>query len=84
MVKDFGIKCSKCGAVVWREQGSVLRERAWKPSAEIPAVNKRIHTELFTDWSAALNIEETRIRVVTNEGDQWVSTRGLEECVHLA
>jgi len=33
-------------------------------------IKKRIITELFIDRTAALYIGETRIRVVTDEGDQ--------------
>jgi len=47
-------------------------------------INKRINTELFIDRKAALYIGETRIRVVTYEGDQPAGTSWLEERVYLA
>jgi len=42
-------------------------------------LKKRINTELFIDRMAALFTGETRIRVVTNEGDQGIGTTWLEE-----
>jgi len=36
-------------------------------------INKRINTELFIDRTAALFIEETRIRDGANQGDEPVT-----------
>jgi len=47
------------------------------------SIKKRTSTELFIDRKVALNIGETRIRVVTYEGDQQVGPALLEEQVYL-
>jgi len=58
---------SVCSAVVWRE--CLLR---WKNPVMTFPLKKRINTELFiVRIRDALYIGETRIRVVTDEGDQW-------------
>jgi len=47
-------------------------------------IKKRINTELFIEIAAAIFTEETRIRVVTIEGDQQVAASCWVGHVYLA
>jgi len=59
--------------VVWREPLCGDERTCGKPAMKFP-LEKRINTELLIDRTAALYVGETRIRVVTDEGNEQVST----------
>jgi len=74
---------SESGAEVCKE--SVCRdERTCGNTVMTFLIKKGINTETFIHRTAALYIEETRIRVVTNEGDLQVGVCWLEDRLYIA